>query len=152
MRNLIALAFVLALAAPAWSQTATTGSETADRVFDAIEKKIIEDFFDKPATETDTTAKGKKKKKNRDSRVEMEAGTSGKRDELPPGLIKHMEKHGTLPPGLARKELPPGLIDRLPPTESGLERLIVDDDVLLVEAATGTVLDIIKDIVTERDK
>ena len=140
MRNLMAMAFVLALAAPAWSQGATAGSDTAERVFGAIEKKIIEDFFGEQAAEAGTTKKAKGKKKDK-----------GKSGEAPPGLAKHIEKHGTLPPGLARKELPPGLADRLPPTGAGLERLIVDEDVLLVETATGIVLDIIKDIVTGGD-
>ncbi len=142
MRNLIAMVFVLALAAPAWSQSATTGSNTAERVFGAIEKKIIEDFFGEQAAEADTTKKAKNKK----------AKNKGKSGEAPPGLAKHIEKRGTLPPGLARKELPPGLADRLPPTGDGLERLIVDEDVLLVETATGVVLDIIKHIVVDRDK
>ena len=80
------------------------------------------------------------------------AKSKGKSGELPPGLQKHLEKHGTLPPGLAKKKLPPGLAKRLGLAGSGLERLIVDDDVLLVEAATGVVLDIIKDIVVGGDK
>jgi hypothetical protein len=143
MRILLILTFLFAVSAP--PVQAQTG-DVSDQVFGAIEKKIIEDFFGEQAADAVSGTKKNKTKKNKNAK------NKGKSGELPPGLQKHIEKHGTLPPGLAKKELPPGLAKRLGSTKSGLERLIVGDDVLLVEQATGVVLDIIKDIVTERDK
>ncbi len=70
-----------------------------------------------------------------------------KRDQLPPGLEKQLQKNGTLPPGLAKRDLPPDLEDRLGRPPEGYERTIVDNDVVLVEAATRKVVDIITDAV-----
>ena len=141
MRLLFVLFLLFVLTTPpVQAQT----SDVAGQVFNAIEKKIIEDFFGEQAAQAVSGTKkdkGKKDKKNK-----------GKSGELPPGLQKHLEKHGTLPPGLQKKALPPGLADRLGAPKTGTERAIVDDDVVLVETATGVVLDIIKDVVVERDK
>ena len=135
MRFLLMLALGLAVAASAAALTpgtsAAASSEITDAIFGAIEKKIIKDFFG------GGEKKGKKKaKKNK-----------GKSGEMPPGLARHIERYGTLPPGLAKKSLPPGLADRLPATKAGQKRVIVGNDVVLVEAATGLLLDIIKDVV-----
>ncbi len=141
MRILLILTFLFAVSAPP-VQAQTT--DIIGQVFSAVEKKIIEDFFGEQAADA---ILGTKKDKNKKAKK-----NKGKSGELPPGLAKHIEKYGTLPPGLAKKELPPGLAKRLGSTRSGLERLIVGNDVVLVEEATGVVYDIIKDIVTERDK
>ena len=140
MRILLILTFLFAVAAPpAQAQTADVTGE----VFSAIEKKIIEDFFGEQAADAVSgTKKNKKNKKNKNAK------NKGKSGELPPGLQMQLEKNGRLPPGLAKKELPPGLAKRLGSTRTGLERLIIDDDVVLVEEATGIVYDIIKDVVT----
>ena len=66
-----------------------------------------------------------------------------KRDELPPGLAKQLERNGTLPPGLAKRDLPSDLDNLLPRRSGGLERLIVEDDVVLIDRTTGVVMDIL---------
>ncbi len=146
MRILLILTFLFAVSAPP-VQAQTT--DIIGQVFSAVEKKIIEDFFGEQAADAVSGTKKDKKDKGKKNKNAKNKGKSG---ELPPGLQKHLEKYGTLPPGLAKKQLPPGLAKRLGSTRSGLERLIVGDDVVLVEEATGVVYDIIKDIVTERDK
>ena len=147
MRILLILTFLFAVSAPP-VQAQTT--DVIGQVFSAVEKKIIKDFFGKQAA--DAISGTKKDKKDKKDKGKKNKNAKGKSGELPPGLQKHLEKYGTLPPGLAKKELPPGLAKRLGSTRSGLERLIVGDDVMLVEAATGVVLDIIKDIVTGGDR
>jgi hypothetical protein len=148
MRPLLILTFLFAVAVPpVEAQT----SDVAGEAFSAIEKKIIEDFFGEQAA--DAVSGGNKNKKNKNAKGESgnknnNANHKGKSGELPPGLQMQLEKNGRLPPGLAKKELPPGLAKRLGSTRTGLERLIIDDDVLLVEEATGIVYDIIKDVVT----
>ena len=71
-----------------------------------------------------------------------------KKEKLPPGLAKQLEKNGTLPPGLAKRNLPADLESELPDPVEGLERTIVDNAVVLVEKATGRIIDIIQDVVT----
>ena len=58
-----------------------------------------------------------------------------------------MERNGTLPPGLAKRDLPTDLEAKLPEAEAGRKRVIVDNDVVLIEQATGRILDILKDVV-----
>ena len=67
------------------------------------------------------------------------------RRDLPPGLQKHLDERGSLPPGLAKRDLPPDLRAILP-RRAGQDFVIVDDDVLLIERATGLVLDVIEGV------
>ena len=82
--------------------------------------------------------KNKGKAKGKDKKKKMPPGLA-KRDELPPGLAKRK----TLPPGLQVRELPEELVEQLPPPEPGQELIMADDNVVLIEEATGRVLDII---------
>ncbi|WP_291717614.1 hypothetical protein [Magnetospirillum sp. 64-120] len=63
-----------------------------------------------------------------------------KRDQLPPGLAKR----DTLPPGLAKRDLPSDLERRLSRLPGGYSRKTVGSDIVLIEEATGIVLDILK--------
>lgn len=67
--------------------------------------------------------------------------------DLPPGIRKQLVTRGRLPPGIARKILPAGLAGQLSPLPSGYDRMIVGPDVLLVQIATGVIVDIIRDVV-----
>lgn len=147
MRYLILL---MGLALPFAAFAATKGEEAnlAERVaraaFTAAEKSVIEEYFGRPASadsgdaEEESNGKGGKSKK-------MPKGLA-KRDSLPPGLERQLEKNGTLPPGLAKRDLPADLTRRLPRRDDGTERVIVDSDVVLIEAATGVVLDILRGV------
>jgi hypothetical protein len=118
------------------------GSDVAARVFSEIEKQLIRDYYGKHgAGPASATSKGKSK--------QLPPGLA-KRDRLPPGLEQHIEKNGTLPPGLAKRDLPPDLESRLPHHPKGIGRKIVDTDVVLLEQATGVVLDILKDVLANR--
>ena len=48
--------------------------------------------------------------------------------------------------GLAKRDLPEDLEARLPEPEPGYERVVVDNDVVLIEKATNIIKDIIKDV------
>lgn len=91
--------------------------------------------------------KRKKKKKKKKSKGGDPPPGLAKRDSLPPGLAKHLEKHGTLPPGLELRGLPDSLEAQLPDPGPGRKRVVVDDDVLLIETRTGRVLDILRDVI-----
>lgn len=114
--------------------------------FTELEKQIIDKYFKKATSETntnDTKTKNKKKNKKKD----LPPGLA-KKEKLPSGLAKQLEKNGTLPPGLAKRGLPEDLETELPKPTEGLERTIVDNAVVLVEKATGRIIDIMKDVVT----
>ncbi|MEQ8334324.1 hypothetical protein [Nisaea sp.] len=72
--------------------------------------------------------------------------------KLPPGLQKRLDRGEPLPPGLSGRPLPPGLTARLGPAVPGTERLIAGTDVVLIEKATGIVLDIVRDVLKGTSK
>jgi hypothetical protein len=57
-----------------------------------------------------------------------------KKNRLPPGLERQLERNGTLPPGLQKRVQPlPGSCERqLPPVQSGWSRVVVSGRVLLL--------------------
>ena len=68
----------------------------------------------------------------------------GPPEGLPPGIAKNLARGKPLPPGIAKRYLPQGLLTQLPP-RPGYEWLAVDRDILLVIAATGIIVDLLKD-------
>lgn len=94
--------------------------------------------------ERDHGKKGKHRKNQGDG--DLPHGLAKRGGDLPPGLERHLEKYGHLPPGLETRELPDDLKKRLPKAHKGTKRVIVNDDVLLIEEATGVILDILKDV------
>lgn len=97
----------------------------AHAVFTEVERRLIHEFFG----------------------VTYHGGGGG---GLPPGLRKQLDARGALPPGLANKPLPPGLARKLSPAPDGYRRVIVGSDVLLIQIATGIVVDAVIDVVTGR--
>jgi len=65
-------------------------------------------------------------------------------DNLPPGIRKKLARGKPLPPGIAKK-MPGGLHSQLP-MRAGYDYRTVGADVLLVEVATGVIVDVVKDI------
>ena len=63
-------------------------------------------------------------------------------EPLPPGIAKKIARGGKMPPGIAKRYFPADLMSRLPP-RPGQEWIAVGTDVLLVDAATQVVLDIL---------
>lgn len=66
-----------------------------------------------------------------------------KKDTLPPGLQKHIVKHGELPPGLQGRSLPSELEKKLTPLPDGFVRLKFGADVVLMNEKTRIVVDVI---------
>lgn len=124
--------------------------KAAEAGFSEMERRIIKEYLG----QTDNKEPGKSeqvkgKKKNKQG---LPPGLARK-DELPPGLARQLKKNGTLPLGLAKRDLPDNLKDRLPAPPEGYERSIVEDaTVVLVEKATGRIADIITDIIINNKK
>ncbi len=128
---LITLALAL-LAGPALAQRNTRATETVmEQVFSVVEKQLIRDFFDE-GWGHGKIKKGRGKHK------------TGRGRGMPPGLAMQLDSRGRLPPGLQGRPLPPGLSSRLGHAGLGRSRQIVGDDVVLLETATGVVLDILR--------
>ncbi|MCW8915170.1 MAG: hypothetical protein OQK24_04860 [Magnetovibrio sp.] len=108
---------------------------------------------DEPKAKKDKGSKGKGKKdkadkgKGKGKSKGLPPGLA-KRDSLPPGLQKQLDKNGRLPKGLAKRDLPADLSAKLPARDQSQEVTVVEDDVVLVDKATGVILDVIKDVVS----
>ena len=111
-------------------------------VFDMASRRIIEDYYrshpvvyDGDDYYDDDDRKGKHKKNKKWKKGK------GKHKGMPPGLAK---KGGNLPPGLQKRAFPRDLESRLPPPPPNVERVIVDNQILLLEIGTHLVLDVIE--------
>ncbi len=114
--------------------------DVTDVVFDEIEKRVIRDFFG-----VKSAGAGKSKKKGKSGNLPQGLA---KRDRLPPGLEQQLQRFGRLPPGIAKRSLPADLESRLR-RRQGIDRVIVGGYVLLVQRATGVILYILKDVLTQ---
>ena len=181
MRFLSGFLLTIIVTATAGAQTAEeTAAAAAGAAFSVIEERLISEFFKSTGLtprelevlgevatiitgeeaiseavsavvgeDEDEKGKGKGKKKKHKG-GDLPPGLA-KRDSLPPGLAKYLEKHGTLPPGLEVRGLPDALEAQLSDPGPGHKRVVVDDDVLLIETRTGRVLDILSDVIGGRD-
>ena len=125
-RMIIAAFLALALGLATWTPTAGAGGIG----FSLDEKEIISAFFG---------IGGKQGKGGKGDKGGKGKGGKG----LPPGLAMN----GKMPPGIAKRQLPTALLGKLPKPPKGFERVIVDNDILLIEIATEIIHDVITDIV-----
>ena len=158
MRLPIAAAIALLLYGlqPAAAQTPTqTTRSTVTRqdivagVISEIERRTVARYYQGEDFDDPGQEHGKKKAKNNKGKKKGLPPGLAKRDQLPPGLAKQLDQNGALPPGLAKRDLPSDLESALP-RRIDEEFYIVDEDVVLVERATGVVLDIIRNVVRGR--
>ena len=70
----------------------------------------------------------------------------GRNGGLPPGIARNLERGKSLPPGIAKQYLPRDLQASLPRLDSGLEYIVAAGKLLLVEAATQVVRDVLIDV------
>ena len=167
MRHLVFLTIVGAVFMLSGPVLAENSSErglhhAAANVFSAAESMLIRDYyahhrerererFHHEWEEDDDHGKHKHKhkKKHKGGKGKDKGLPPGlaKRESLPPGLARQLEKNGTLPPGLAKRNLPYDLERRLSVLDRRYERVIVDRDVVLVQRATGVILDILRNVV-----
>lgn len=114
-----------------------------ERVFTEAEKVLIGDYY-KARRSGDGEKHGKGKDKGKNKGKSMPPGLA-KKDKLPPGLAMQLEKNGKLPPGLEKRDLPDDLESRLP-LRKGLKRILAGDNVVLVDAATEIILDVLEGV------
>jgi hypothetical protein len=71
----------------------------------------------------------------------------GRNGGLPPGIARNLERGKPLPPGIARQYLPQNLVTVLPDPGRGLDYIVAAGKLLLVEAATQVVRDVLIDAI-----
>lgn len=70
----------------------------------------------------------------------------GRGGRLPPGIARNLARGKPLPPGIAKNYLPSAVVADLPHLPSGLDYVIVAGKLLLVEAATQVVREVLLDL------
>lgn len=113
----------------------------ADIVIGEIERRILEDYFNRQLQQWQTVngtapVKGKKAKG-------LPPGLA-KKGKLPPGLEKQLARNGHLPPGLEYRDLPADLGAQLPPLPADYRYVMADNRVMLIQRATNLILDVIE--------
>lgn len=117
--------------------------DAGDIFIGELEKRLIASYYQRhlvayqqsPEWHDYSKNKGKKKHKG------LPPGIA-KKGTLPPGIAKQLARNGHLPPGLEYRPLPHDLIVQLPPLQPGYHYRIVDDRVLLIQAASNLILDV----------
>ena len=152
---LLSVAALLAMSNTVIADSTVAGQiakESMKIAFTETERALVREYFGHSGggyqEQESKRGGGKKGNRGKKGNKGMSGGLAGG-GSLPPGLQRQLDKNGALPPGLQKKALPTGLQTRLPPVPRGYERVIVDTDVLLVEAATGVVRDVISGVVRE---
>ena len=120
----IAATTMLAVAVPA-----TAGEIGVQVVFSDKEISVIRAYY-----------------QDHDGRNHSKKNGNGKKS-LPPGIAKNLQRGKPLPPGIAKQVLPAGLLQMLPPSPHGHERIVVAGKVLLVEIATQVIHDVLEDVI-----
>ena len=149
---------------PTVAQTQGTNQvlgDIADIVFKEVEKRAIEEYYkrvpaakDESEEDNKSDSDAKKNKGKKDKSVKGKGKGRGnslppglaKRDQLPPGLAR---RGNQLPPGLMKSDLPPELEKQLPDLPEDVERVVVDDDVLLVQRGTDLILDVLEGVLRQ---
>jgi len=130
-----------------------TGPSVADIVIDEAARHILRNYYERNANawviahpdDYDNGGNGnnKKSKKNKNKHKDIPPGIA-KKGSLPPGIYKQLVRNGQIPPDVHYHPLPPDLIVQLPPLAPAYQYVIVDDRVLLIQAATRAILDVLQ--------
>jgi hypothetical protein len=127
------------------------GPSVADIVIDEAARHILRNYYERNANawvmahpdDEQAGGNGNKNKKSKHKHKDMPPGIA-KKDSLPPGIYKQLVRNGQIPPDVVYHPLPPDLIVQLPPLAPAYQYVIVDDRVLLIQAATRAILDVLQ--------
>jgi hypothetical protein len=133
------------------------GPSVVDIVIDEAARHILRNYYERnanawvvahPDYEHDDEDGGgngnnKKNKKNKNKHKDIPPGIA-KKGSLPPGIYKQLVRNGQIPPEVHYQPLPPDLIVQLPPLQPAYQYVIVDDRVLLIQAATRAIMDVLQ--------
>jgi hypothetical protein len=149
MRFLLGLIFVFVLAvpaslSPALAQKLPTVKEVGNIVFK--EKARHRGILRQEGGRRGARRQGQESQEVEKGQSKGKGKGRGRGGGLPPSLQMQLERNGTLPPGLAKRELPPGLRKKLGAAPPGTERAVAGNDVVLLEKATGKILDVISGV------
>jgi len=117
---------------------AQADESVGDIILTEIERRLIAGYYQRHYDDWDAGNRGNGRNKHKG----LPPGIA-KKGTLPPGIYMQLVRNGSLPPGLGAMPLPYDLRMQLPPRPYGQRLLILDDKVLLVQAATNLILDVL---------
>jgi hypothetical protein len=161
MRFLLSLYVGLVLAglsgiAPSMAQSepgaAPAGPSVGDIVIDTVARRILHDYYQRNANawvvanpdEYGGNGNGNGNKKNKKQKHKDIPPGIAKKGTLPPGIYKQLVRNGQIPPEVHYQPLPPDLIVQLPPLAPDYRYVIADDRVMLIQAATNVIMDVLQ--------
>ena len=151
MRLITGLFIILVLAAGTPSATAQGKGNRKHAQSDIAEQDVQNYGNDQKTTVAVSVSIGRNDERIIREWLSQQANMRGlppglaKREQLPPGLQKHLARNGQLPPGLQKKiqPLPPALEARLTPLPKGSRRIIFNGSVILLDQRKNLILDMI---------
>jgi len=129
------------------------GPSVGQVVIDTVARRILNDYYARNAQawvvanpddyEDGNGGNNKKQKKNKQKHKDIPPGIA-KKGSLPPGIYKQLVRNGQIPPDVHYQPLPPDLIVQLPPIAPAYRYVIADDRVMLIQAATNVIMDVLQ--------
>jgi hypothetical protein len=125
-------------------------------VIDTVARRILHDYYQRNANawvvanpdygdEDGNGGNGNKKNKNKNKPKHKDIPPGiAKKGSLPPGIYKQLVRNGQIPPDVHYQPLPPDLIVQLPPLAPAYRYVIADDRVMLIQAATNVIMDVLQ--------
>jgi hypothetical protein len=148
LAGLTAIAPCAAQSEPGAAQPA--GPSVGEIIINTAARRILHDYYERNATawvvanpdyaEPDQGG-GNKKKKHKHKDIPPGIAKKG---SLPPGIAKQLVRNGQIPAGVEYRPLPPDLIVQLPAVAPQYRYVIADDRVMLIQAATNVIMDILQ--------
>ncbi|HEV8388386.1 MAG TPA: hypothetical protein VGQ35_01010 [Dongiaceae bacterium] len=131
---------------PAAQSPAVQSPDAVDIFIGELEKRIIGDYYQRHLYEWQQSPEGHEYGKHKNKKNKHKGLPPGlaKKGTLPPGLAKQLARNGHLPPGLDYHPLPQDLVVQLPPLQPAYRYVIVDDRVMLIQAASNLILDVLE--------
>ena len=132
--------------APGTQPSVAEAPDAVDIFIGELEKRIIRSYYERQLVTYQQSPEWHEHEKNKGKKKNKHKGLPpglAKKGTLPPGLAKQLARNGHLPPGLEKRSLPDDLLVELPPLQPGYKYVIVDDRVMLIQAASNLILDVL---------
>lgn len=118
--------------------------DAVDIFIGELEKRLMRDYYERRLREWEGSDEGRAYKKGKNKKHKDLPPGLAKKGALPPGLAKQLARNGHLPPGLEHRDLPDDLLVQLPRLDPHYRYVIVDNRVLLIQAASNLILDVLE--------
>ena len=119
--------------------------DAVDIFIGELERRIISDYYSRHLhAYQQTPAYYESKQKGKKHKHKSIPPGIAKKGTLPPGIAKQLARNHQMPPGLVYQPLPYDLVVQLPPLQPGYRYVVADNRVMLIQAASNFILDVLE--------